>query len=373
MQVYLVGGAVRDSLLNRPVTDRDWVVVGATAEQLIAKGYTQVGKDFPVFLHPKTQEEYALARTERKTGSGYGGFTCNASPDVSLEEDLQRRDLTINAMARHSDGTLIDPFNGYADLNNRVLRHVSDAFSEDPLRIFRVARFAARYAYLNFYVAPETLALMQRMSASQDIFALSAERVWQETRRSLMESSPQVYFDILQQSGALAAWMPELTPYIKNSALIHSLQRAAETNQTLVTRWASLLFLLPQSQLEVLQTRLKVPNQIADTARLAAGLIGEIPLHYLSNEWLLNLFDTCDAWRRPERLERLLALLPVVYSDNSKQYLNTIQAALAAARAVDVQPIINAGYKGPLIRTQLRQQRLEQIAQASSLARASQK
>ncbi|MDC8832645.1 CCA tRNA nucleotidyltransferase [Alteromonas gilva] len=366
MQVYLVGGAVRDSLLKRPVTDRDWVVVGATADQLIAQGYTQVGKDFPVFLHPKTQEEYALARTERKTGSGYGGFTCNASPHVTLEEDLQRRDLTINAMAQDSNGELIDPFNGAIDLADRVLRHVSDAFSEDPLRIFRVARFAARYAYLGFSVAPATMTLMQRMSATADILALSPERVWQETRRSLMERSPQIYFDILQQSGALSAWMPELSPLRQDSERAAMLQRAADSAQSLETRWASLLFALPQQDIQALQTRLKVPNQAADNAQLAAQFIGDVAQYCTDSEWLLNLFNVCDAWRRPERLERLLTLLPIVYAEDASRYLSVIKAALAAAQAVDVQQIISAGFKGPGIKEQLTQQRLEQISQVST-------
>ena len=231
MQVYLVGGAVRDKLLHRKVTERDWVVVGATPAQLLAEGYTQVGKDFPVFLHPQTQEEYALARTERKTGGGYTGFSCHTTPDVTLEEDLLRRDLTINAMAESASGELIDPYNGQADLQQRLLRHVSSAFSEDPLRIFRVARFAARYAYLGFSVAEDTMKLMQTMAASDDIRHLSAERVWQETRRALMEDNPEVYLRVLQQCGALKAWMPELESVISDESITASLQQAAASVQ----------------------------------------------------------------------------------------------------------------------------------------------
>ena len=194
MQVYLVGGAVRDSLLKRPVTEKDYVVVGATPEEMLRQGFTQVGKDFPVFLHPKTQEEYALARTERKSGKGYTGFECNASSDVTLEEDLLRRDLTVNAIAQDNLGNLIDPYGGKRDLDNRLLRHVSGAFSEDPLRVFRVARFATRYDYLGFTIASETMVLMQSMAKSGELSTLSAERVWQETKRSLLEKTPYVFF-----------------------------------------------------------------------------------------------------------------------------------------------------------------------------------
>ena len=210
MQIFKVGGAVRDYLLQRPVTDVDWVVVGASAEQMLAQGFKPVGSDFPVFLHPTTQEEYALARTERKTGHGYGGFTFHAAPDVSLEQDLSRRDLTINAMAQAADGTIIDPFNGQQDLAQRVLRHVSAAFTEDPLRVLRVARFAARYAELGFQVAPETLHLMQQLAESGELNHLTAERVWQETRRALMEPRPDVYLQVLRDCGALKVLLPEV-------------------------------------------------------------------------------------------------------------------------------------------------------------------
>lgn len=210
MQIYLVGGAVRDGLLDIPVFDRDWVVVGATPAELLAMGYQQVGKDFPVFLNPETHEEYALARTERKSGQGYTGFTCYAAPDVTLEEDLLRRDLTINAIARSAEGELIDPYQGVADLQARVLRHVSDAFGEDPLRVLRVARFAARFAHLGFSIAGETLALMRRMAHSGELAALTAERVWKETEKALQSQSPQVYFQVLRDCGALAVLFPEI-------------------------------------------------------------------------------------------------------------------------------------------------------------------
>lgn len=210
MQIYLVGGAVRDSLLNIPVVDHDWVVVGATPAELLALGYQQVGKDFPVFLNPDSHEEYALARTERKSGQGYTGFTCYAAPDVTLEEDLLRRDLTINAIARSAEGELIDPYGGVADLQARVLRHVSDAFGEDPLRVLRVARFNARFAHLGFRIADETLALMRQMAHSGELAALTAERVWKETEKALQSQSPQVYFQVLRDCGALAVLFPEI-------------------------------------------------------------------------------------------------------------------------------------------------------------------
>ncbi|RZU38102.1 tRNA nucleotidyltransferase (CCA-adding enzyme) [Fluviicoccus keumensis] len=210
MEVYLVGGAVRDALLGRPVTERDWVVVGATPETLLSQGYKPVGQDFPVFLHPDTAEEYALARTERKSGHGYHGFICDATPAITLEEDLLRRDLTINAMAQRPDGSIVDPYGGLADLENRVLRHVSAAFGEDPLRVLRVARFAARYAPLGFTIAPETLALMQQMTRDGEISHLTPERVWQETRKALAEDTPAVYFEALRACGALAVLFPEL-------------------------------------------------------------------------------------------------------------------------------------------------------------------
>ena len=210
MQTYLVGGAVRDHLLNRPVKDNDWVVVGATPEEMISKGYEQVGADFPVFLHPDTKEEYALARTERKSGKGYQGFVCDFSSAVTLEEDLLRRDLTINAMAQDSDGKIIDPYNGQTDLQNRILRHVSPAFQEDPLRVLRVARFAARFAGLGFRIADETMDLMKQMVVGNELDHLVAERVWTETQRSLGENSPDTYFRVLRECGALKVWFEEL-------------------------------------------------------------------------------------------------------------------------------------------------------------------
>jgi tRNA nucleotidyltransferase (CCA-adding enzyme) len=210
VKTYLVGGAVRDGLLNLPIKDRDWVVTGTTPEAMLAAGYQQVGRDFPVFLHPKTREEYALARTERKSGQGYTGFITWFAPDVTLEQDLQRRDLTINAIAQDSDGNIIDPFNGRHDIQQRLLRHVSAAFNEDPLRVLRVARFAARFAHLNFRIADETMALMQHMAASGELAHLTAERVWKETESALQSPNPQVFFQVLRDCNALAVLFPEI-------------------------------------------------------------------------------------------------------------------------------------------------------------------
>lgn len=210
MKIYLVGGAVRDQLLNIPIKDRDYMVVGATVQEMLDKGYRQVGKDFPVFLHPKTQQEYALARTERKTGVGYGGFSVYAAPDVTLEEDLLRRDLTINAIAQDETGRVFDPYGGQADIEQRLLRHVSDAFVEDPLRVLRVARFAARFQPLGFKVAPETMALMQRIAASGELEALTPERVFQELDKALSTEAPQVFFEVLREAGGLAILFPEI-------------------------------------------------------------------------------------------------------------------------------------------------------------------
>lgn len=200
MQIYLVGGAVRDQLLNLPVKDRDYLVVGATPEQLLAEGYQQVGNDFPVFLHPETKEEYALARQERKNGVGYNGFLCDFSPDVTLEQDLIRRDLTINAIAQDASGQIFDPYGGQQDLANRLLRHISPAFSEDPLRVLRVARFAARFHSLGFSIAPETVKLMQEMTACGELAHLTAERVWLETQKAFATDNPQIYFEVLRKS-----------------------------------------------------------------------------------------------------------------------------------------------------------------------------
>jgi tRNA nucleotidyltransferase (CCA-adding enzyme) len=339
MKSYIVGGAVRDRLLGLPVQDRDWVVVGATPEQMLARGFRQVGRDFPVFLHPKTHEEYALARTERKTGPGYTGFTVHAAPDVTLEEDLIRRDLTINAMAEDEHGALIDPYGGAADIERRVLRHVSPAFAEDPLRILRVARFAARFAPLGFIVAEETLLLMQAIVEAGEVATLAPERVWQETARALAEGQPSAYFEVLHACGALAVIAPEIDrlwgvpqspehhPEIDTG--IHTmmvLEAAARLTPDTTVRFAALTHDLgkgatPESEwprhfgheergaelVDGLCARLRVPNDHRDLALLAARHHGECHRALeLRPGTVLGLLEALDAFRRPGRFELFL-------------------------------------------------------------------
>lgn len=259
MEIYLVGGAVRDELLGRPVTERDWVVVGATPEEMKGLGYRQVGRDFPVFLHPETAEEHALARTERKTGPGHTGFVCHAGPEVTLEDDLLRRDLTINAMARDRGGALVDPFGGRADLQARMLRHVSAAFEEDPLRVFRVARFAAQLP--GFCVAPETLALMRRMAQAGALAELPAERVWQELYKALSGEAPERFFQVLAEAEAISPWLEELADV--PLGFPHALQ-APEL------RFGALAWRLPADAVTALCKRLKSPNRFRHLAEQVA-------------------------------------------------------------------------------------------------------
>ena len=379
MQVYLVGGAVRDALLDRNVTERDYVVVGATPKEMLQQGFTQVGKDFPVFLHPKTSEEYALARTERKSGKGYTGFVCDASSDVTLEEDLKRRDLTINAMAQSTDGSIIDPYKGQRDLQNRVLRHVSDAFSEDPLRVFRIARFAARYKYLGFTIATETKALMTDMAQSGELQSLSAERVWQETKRSLLEDNPEVFFEILSNVGALQTWFVELESTLSASitALKASVQyqNNADPEQNvdpllpLIIRFTSLVVGLSDTEVEQLCHRLKVQNQVSEVAMLAGKFKSTLLKTYIEKDEeannLLSLFNGTDAWRRPERFSHILsAFTPYAHTQSNdwEHRKQVIIDALHAANAVNVQDIIAKGFKGTQIRDALNTEKLAAIA-----------
>ncbi|MCW8106936.1 CCA tRNA nucleotidyltransferase [Alteromonas ponticola] len=364
MQIYLVGGAVRDELLNRNVTERDYVVVGATPQQMLDKGFTQVGKDFPVFLHPKTKEEYALARTERKSGKGYTGFVCDASASVTLQEDLLRRDLTINAMAKDADGNLTDPFNGLDDLNQRVLRHVSTAFIEDPLRVFRVARFAARYAHLGFTVAAETMQLMQEVSQQDEIGHLSAERVWSETQRSLLELDPQIYFITLRNAQALSPWLTELIDL--NEDAYTALKLSAERNHNAEVRFAVLSSYLTADKTRSLCKRVKAPNAFTEIAVLAS-LFAEKLSHEVSAEVLLDIFTQADGWRKPERFKALLDAiscrdLPRQNSLNRELILS----ALDKASRIDTRPIILAGFKGAAIKNELNKLRLTVISEILS-------
>ena len=388
MQVYLVGGAVRDALLNRKVVERDYVVVGATPEKMLSQGFTQVGKDFPVFLHPKTQEEYALARTERKSGKGYTGFVCDASSSVTLEEDLLRRDLTVNAIAQDNYGKLIDPYGGKKDLENRVLRHVSEAFSEDPLRVFRVARFATRYAYLGFTIATETMALMQSMAESGELSTLSAERVWQETKRSLLEKTPHVFFTVLNQAHGLNDWFTELESnldtalaslktavglekaenesFVKDTSSETPLPDSSNSETTrLITRFTALLSHLGEEDAKHLCSRLKVQNQVSEIVILACKFKDFLLTMQNSPADLLALFNGCDAWRREERFTLLLsAFAPYAHSKGVdwQEQQKRIENALAAAKQVNVQDIIATGVKGPEIKDALNRAKLSAIA-----------
>lgn len=337
MRAFVVGGAVRDALLGLPVKDRDWVVVGETPEAMVARGFRPVGRDFPVFLHPQTQEEYALARTERKSGHGYTGFVCHASPEVTLEEDLQRRDLTINAIARAADGQLIDPYGGVADLEARVFRHVSPAFAEDPVRILRVARFAARFGA--FGVAPETLALMRAMVDNGEVDHLVPERVWQELARGLMEATPSRMIRVLRDCGALQRILPEIDrlfgipqpeqhhPEIDTGEhVLMVIDHAARTGQPLAVRWACLLHdlgkgttraeILPhhyghearsERMARKLSERLKAPTECRELAEMVArehGILGQIGI--LRPETVVKVLERCDVLRRPERFGLML-------------------------------------------------------------------
>ena len=287
MQVYLVGGAVRDQLLNYPFHERDWVVVGATPQQLLDLNYQQVGKDFPVFLHPDTKEEYALARTERKSGKGYAGFECYSAPNVTLEDDLQRRDLTINAIAQDQNGNLVDPYNGQQDIQQKVLRHVSDAFTEDPLRVLRIARFYARYKHLGFTIAQETSELMQTISTSGELEHLSHERIWVETEKALNEASPEYYFIALKQCQALSRLFPLLAPVTEQQFELiddnHALALTAEQ------RFALLFSLLPSQAISKALKTLKIPNQVAELAQLVNQFHADIAQSALSPERILEI------------------------------------------------------------------------------------
>ena len=324
MEIYVVGGAVRDELLGLAVQDRDFVVVGATPEEMVAAGFKPVGRDFPVFLHPKTHEEHALARTERKSGRGYKGFTVYSAPDVTLEQDLARRDLTINAIAKAPDGTLIDPYHGAKDLRDGVLRHVSEAFAEDPVRILRVARFAARFG---FRIADETMALMKMMVESGEAGHLVAERVWQEFARGLTEPHPEHMFETLEQCGLREKLLPELKAIPKTFS------------DSLPVRFAVLCWPLTEANIKSLCERLKVPNDERDLALLACRTQSLLQSSRAGD--LLNLFKRADAFRRPERFALLLQAARVAMSGSNPAGFNSakIEKALAAAQAVDAGEI----------------------------------
>jgi tRNA nucleotidyltransferase (CCA-adding enzyme) len=344
MKIYAVGGSVRDELLGRPVEDRDWVVVGATPGEMVSKGFRAVGSDFPVFLHPDTHEEYALARTERKSAPGYRGFVFHAAPDVTLEEDLRRRDLTINAMARGEDGALVDPYGGMGDLRKGILRHVSEAFAEDPVRILRVARLAARFG---FAVAPETLELMRRMVRTGEADHLVPERVWQEIARGLQEADPARMIAVLRECGALAVVLPEVESLCAGSgeALLKA-RLAAASAFPLPVRFAAMTVGLSLEAVAALCARINAPGECRDLAALAARERAAVEgASVLGAEALLALLERLDAFRRPERLERLMQ---VCESDLRARGLSRrvprerLAAARAAALEVDAAAIARA-------------------------------
>jgi tRNA nucleotidyltransferase (CCA-adding enzyme) len=319
---YVVGGAVRDELLGLPVKDRDHVVVGATPEEMERLGYKPVGKDFPVFLHPETHEEYALARTERKSGRGYKGFTVHAAPDVTLEDDLRRRDLTINAIAKAEDGSLIDPFSGRKDLDQKVLRHVSDAFSEDPVRILRVARFAARFG---FSIAPETMQLMKDMVATGETDYLVPERVWQEFSKGLMEERPERMFEVLEACGLRERLMPELET------------QPEVISGSLAVRFALLCWALAEDEVDTLCRRLRVPNEPRELALLVSRNREALEsAARASAEELLKLLKTTDALRRPERFAEVLEVARLAAHGTD---FTRLERARAAAAGVDAGAI----------------------------------
>jgi tRNA nucleotidyltransferase (CCA-adding enzyme) len=365
MKVYCVGGAVRDELLGLPVKDRDYVVVGATPEEMVKLGFKPVGREFPVFLHPVTHEEYALARTERKVARGYHGFEFRAAPDVTLEQDLQRRDLTINAIARDENGVLVDPYNGAADLKAGVLRHVSLAFAEDPVRILRVARFAARFG---FEIAPATRALMREMVEAGEVDALVPERVWQELARGLMEARPSIMFRVLRDCLALGRVAPELEDFIAGQnaadAVLHAFDAAAAEACALEVRFAVLARNLDPLAVEALSARLKVPTACRDLALLAARHANTIlDATELDAEALLELFDATDAWRRPERFSQLVTAALIAVPEAAAARAR-IDHALAAATAVNAGSIAAAGGAPEEIRSRVREARLDAIRNA---------
>ncbi|OGA44240.1 MAG: multifunctional CCA tRNA nucleotidyl transferase/2'3'-cyclic phosphodiesterase/2'nucleotidase/phosphatase [Betaproteobacteria bacterium RIFCSPLOWO2_12_FULL_62_13] len=365
MKIYAVGGAVRDELLGMPVKDRDYVVVGARPEDMIKLGFKPVGKDFPVFLHPETHEEYALARTERKVARGYHGFEFCAAPDVTLEQDLARRDLTINAIARDQDGAIVDPFNGAADLRAGVLRHVSPAFDEDPVRILRVARFAARYG---FAIEPETLVLMRRMVAQGEADALVAERVWQEFSRGLMEEKPSRVLEVLRECGALARVAPELDALFEDggtgAAALAALDAAARAGASLEVRLAALARALDPLAVEALTGRLKAPASCRDLALLAARHANAIvDAAELNAAELLELLDTTDAWRRPERFSELIAAALAAEPERNEASAR-LERARQAAASVDAGALAKSAKSPAEIRSRVAAARLDAIRKA---------
>ncbi|WP_083602125.1 hypothetical protein [Thalassotalea sp. PP2-459] len=380
---YLVGGAVRDHLLGREIKERDYVVVGTTVQQMLSLGFTQVGKDFPVFLHPETKEEYALARTEKKQGQGYRGFVCNASPEVTLEQDLLRRDLTVNAMAMTSDGHIIDPYHGQIDLNNRVLRHVSDAFIEDPLRVLRVARFAARYHYLGFSVAPETLALMTKISQSNELNALSGERIWQEFAKSLSENNPDIFIKILVQCKALDKIWPNLADAYAEYPYLEPLTQSVNVTDSLSIRFALLAQQLRYTKnklpslnsidseheniasIEDIANTLRIPNHIKWLAtKLLAHQQHVEHVLTLADKKVLSLLNDLDVWRKPDAFEDfLIACQASKHDENCTLQTQFLRHVVYESSKINAQKYIKQGVQGKDIRLAMDKEKLAIIQQ----------
>ena len=411
MKVYLVGGAVRDQLLGLPVKDRDWIVVDATPATLLSLGYQQVGKDFPVFLNPKTKEEYALARTERKSSAGYTGFICDFSPTITLEQDLIRRDLTINAMAQSEDGEIIDPYGGKQDLENRILRHISPAFSEDPLRVLRVARFAARYHSLGFKIASETLSLMAELAQSEELQHLTAERVWLETEKALNEKNPEIYFETLHKTGALKVLFPEIDAlygvpnpvkhhpevdsFIHTMLVLEQAVNLTENNPILnksAVRFAAICHdlgkaLTPQNILphhygheqagikptRSLCKRLKVPSYFQELAELTCEFHTHIHKAFeLRAETVITLFNRFDVWRKPQRFQEFLQVCladtrgRTGFENKDYPQIDYVNQLLQAANEVDVQQVIADGFEKQEIRNELTKRRILAVKQTKA-------
>ncbi len=402
LDIYLVGGAVRDELLERLVKERDWVVVGATPEDMLAQGFTVVGKDFPVFLHPDTKEEYALARTERKSGHGYTGFSFNAAPDVSLEEDLLRRDLTVNAIAKTQEGEIIDPYHGVDDLKAKILRHVSPAFVEDPVRVLRVARFAARYYSYGFTIAEKTMQLMKEMVVQGEIDYLVPERVWQETAKALAEDSPRIYFEVLRECGALKVIFPEIDnlygipnpekhhpeidtgvhtmmvvdaavslspdPKVRFAALVHDLGKALTPKD----QWPKHIGHEEKGVkvIEKLCERIRVPKDYKELAILGSRfhLISH-KVFELKASTIVRKLERLDCYRRPQRFEAFLIVCTADYQGRlgfeDRDYPQAIfwRKAYAITQSIDTQPLIEKGLKGNEIANEIHSLRVAAVQQ----------
>ena len=398
MDIYLVGGAVRDQLLDYPYHERDWVVVGATPQNLLDQGYQQVGKDFPVFLHPESKEEYALARTERKTARGYHGFSFNTAPDVTLEQDLERRDLTINAMAMDTDGQVVDPFGGQQDLKDKVLRHVSDAFAEDPVRVLRVARFMSRLAHLGFTVHPDTLALMKQLVNQGEVAELVAERVWQEIKNSLNQETPSAFFLTLRDCGALKVLLPELDvlfgiPQTKKwhpevdtgihamlaidqaknlendvayAVMVHDLGKGITPADILPSHYGHEMAGVPL--VKAVSKRLKVPNHYKKLALLVCQWhLHAHTIMELNPKTIEKLFSRLNAYRQPKLLEKFVQACEADatgrWGDEFQTYpqADQIRHLFKAARNIDKQPLFEQGYEGEELGRQIRQLRIAAI------------